>query len=430
MKSGKNIKNRRTGKRKNRKSSWKRFLLVFLITLLVILLAGFTGMIAYEYTIKENEALAEEELVAELVQKIPEAVAAEPSEEPMSPYADILADSTYMKENRIYAKEPSTAGEVTLCFAGDILFDDEYAVMATAIQKGGTVNQAFSEDLLLRMQEADIMMLNNEFPYTDRGTALENKQYTFRADPSMTDWLSDMGVDIVSLANNHTFDFGETGLLDTLETLHTADIPYVGAGQNSKEAMAPVYYIVGDIKIAFIAATQIERLDNPDTRGATDALSGVFRCWNPEKLCEAVTEAKKVSDFVIVYIHWGTENESEQDWAQLDQAPQIAEAGADLIIGAHPHCLQGITYHGNVPVVYSLGNFWFSSRQVDTGMIEVTLDKNGLKSLQFIPALQVNCVTSLLYGAEKDAVIQTMRLLSPEIQIDNEGFIKTRLRKY
>lgn len=424
MKSSKIRKKTGSGKRKNKRSISKRFFVVFLVTLLVILLAGFAGMIAYEYTIRENEAPAEEELAAELVQKISEEVAAEPSEEPSSPYAEILADNTYMLENRIYVKDPSTAGEIRLCFAGDILFDDEYAVMATAIQKGGTVNEAFSEDILQRMQTADIMMLNNEFPYTDRGTALEDKQYTFRADPSMTNWLSDMGVDIVSLANNHTFDFGETGLQDTLEALHTAGIPYVGAGQNSKEAMAPVYFIAGDMKIAFIAATQIERLDNPDTRGATEALSGVFRCWNPEKLCEAVTEAKKVSDFVVVYIHWGTENESEQDWAQLDQAPKIAEAGADLIIGAHPHCLQGITYHGNVPVIYSLGNFWFSSRQVDTGIIEVVLDQNGLKSLQFIPALQSNCVTSLLYGTEKDAVLQAMRLLSPEIQIDSEGYIK------
>ncbi len=421
MKRRKSRKNK--SNRNNSKNNGKRFIIVFFAALLLVLLTGLAGMIAYEYTIRVNEEPAADELIVELAQKIPEPIAAEPSEEPASPYADILADSTYMVENRIYAKEPTVAGEVKLCFAGDVLFDDEYAVMATAIQKGGTVNQAFSEDLLQRMRAADIMMLNNEFPYTDRGTALEDKQYTFRADPSTVSWLPDMGVDIISLANNHTFDFGETGLLDTLEILHTAGITYVGAGQNSKEAMAPVYYIVGDMKIAFIAATQIERLDNPDTRAATEALSGVFRCWNPEKLCEAVTEAKQTSDFVVVFIHWGTENESELDWAQLDQAPKIAEAGADLIIGAHPHCLQGVTYYGDVPVVHSLGNFWFSSRQVDTGMIEAVLDKNGIKSLQFIPALQSNCVTSLLDGAEKDAVMQIMRSLSPDIQIDSEGFI-------
>lgn len=424
MKRKRNRKNNKKGKIKNnKKSNLLRFITVFFVTLLVVLLAGLAGMKAYQYTIRGDEAPAEDNLVTELVQKISEEADSEPSKEPESPYADILADSAYMLENRIYSKEPAVAGEARLCFAGDILFDDEYAVMATAIQNGGTARQAFSEDILKRMQAADIMMLNNEFPYTDRGTALEDKQYTFRADPQTTSWLADMGVDIISLANNHTFDFGETGLLDTLEILHTANIPYVGAGQNSKEAMAPVYFIIDDMKIAFIAATQIERLDNPDTRAATETLSGVFRCWNPEKLCEAVTEANEVSDFVVVYIHWGTENESKQDWAQLDQAPKIAEAGADLIIGAHPHCLQGIEYFGEVPVIYSLGNFWFSSREVDTGMIEVILDKNGIKTLQFIPALQRNCFTSLLNGTEKETVLQTVRELSPGIQIDNEGYI-------
>ncbi len=85
-------------------------------------------------------------------------------------------------------------------------------------------------------------------------------------------------------------------------------MPFVGAGVNLEEASAPVYFIVNDIKIAFVSATQIERLDNPDTKGATESTPGVFRCWNVEKLLRTVEKAKTESDFVIVYIHWGTEN--------------------------------------------------------------------------------------------------------------------------
>lgn len=388
-------------------------------------------MIAYRYMVYESSDDEQNESLMEFVAT--EVISGEPmterevtgkEETEKAKYAEILNDRVYMEENRIYVRKPAVNGEVKLCFAGDILFDKEYAVMATARQRGGTVEQAFSADLLERMRSADVMMVNNEFPYTDRGSAIEEKQFTFRANPATAAWLDDMGVDIVSLANNHAFDFGEVGLLDTLDTLKNVDMPYVGAGQDLAEASAPVYFIVGDMKIAFVSATQIERLDNPDTRGATEARSGVFRCWNPEKLCEVVSTAKENSDFVVVYIHWGTENVIDPDWAQLDQAPKIAEAGADLIIGDHPHCLQGITYCGQVPVIYSLGNFWFSSKTIDTGMVEVVLDEQGIKTIRFVPALQKDCTTSLLYGAEKDRVLQSVREMSTGIQIDNDGFIQ------
>ena len=226
------------------------------------------------------------------------------------------------------------------------------------------------------------------------------------------------------LANNHIYDFGEIGLLDTLDTLSGAGIPYVGAGEDLKEASAPIYFIVNDIKIAVVAATQIERLDNPDTRGATETSAGVFRCWNPEKLYETVSMAKENSDFVVVYIHWGTENVTEPDWAQLEQAPKLAQAGADLIIGDHPHCLQGITYFEDTPVIYSLGNFWFNSKTVDTGMVQVTIDREGLKSFRFVPAVQSDCRVDLAHGEDADRILSYMRELSPNVTIDEEGYVK------
>ena len=113
-------------------------------------------------------------------------------------------------------------------------------------------------------------MINNEFPYSSRGIPTEGKQFTFRARPESASILEEMGVDIVSLANNHAYDYGEDAFLDTLDTLAGIGMPYVGAGRNLEEASKPVYFIAGDIKIAIVSATQIERLDNPDTKGATD----------------------------------------------------------------------------------------------------------------------------------------------------------------
>lgn len=371
----------------------------------------------------EETEETDEHVLDALWETIPEKAVEETDETAGGKYDDILSDPEYMKANRIYEKKSGEEGIVSFGFAGDILFDDEYAVMANLLQRGVSIENGISEPLLAQMQAVDVMMVNNEFCYTDRGTPTEGKTYTFRADTSMVSYLDDMGVDVVSLANNHAYDFGETGLLDTLDTLEQAKMPYVGAGRNLDEAAAPVYFISGDMKIAIVSATQIERLDNPDTKGAGENSSGVFRCWNPEKLYEMVTEAKENSDFVIVYIHWGTENVTEPDWAQLSQAEGLAQAGADLIIGDHPHCLQGIRYYGDVPVFYSLGNFWFNSKTLDTGMVKVDISKDGIESLQFIPAIQSDCRTDLAYGTDKERIIAELNSISYGITIDGDGFI-------
>ena len=328
-----------------------------------------------------------------------------------------------MAEHNIYAKDAFSEEDVTLLFAGDILFDPNYSVMAKVLQNGGDIGSGIAPDLIGEMQSADIMMLNNEFAYSEGGAPTPEKQFTFRARPDSVSYLTDMGVDIVSLANNHAYDYGEQALLDTMQILRAEGIPYVGAGANEQEASAPVYFIINDIKIAIISATQIERLDNPDTKGATENSPGVFRCFNGEKLMQTVAQAKEESDFVVVYIHWGTENQEETDWLQNKQAPELVEAGADLIIGDHPHILQRIEIIDDVPVIYSLGNFWFNSKPLDTGMVKVTVSEEGLQSFQFIPCQQNNCRTSMLEGEEKARVLGEMRRMSRDVQIDEEGYV-------
>ena len=343
-----------------------------------------------------------------------------------SRYGKELADEKYCEENRVYAMPTISADEITLAFAGDVSFAEEYTNMEILRQRGGDIRNCFDEFLLKEMQDADIFMLNNEFPYTDRGTPIEGKTYTFRAHPESVKHLYDMGVDIVSVANNHVYDYGEVSLLDTLTTLEAAAMPYVGAGRNIEEAVKPVYFIANDYKIAYVSATQIEQGDYPDTKEAGEKSAGVFRCWEPEKLYEAVKEAKANSDFVVVYIHWGIELSETLHWAQSDQAAGLVEAGADLIIGDHPHCLQEIAYIDDVPVVYSMGNFWFNSKTQDTSIFKVTLDGNGIKSLQFVPAIQSNCSTTIASDSDRQRILDYIQSLSPTVTIDNQGYITMR----
>lgn len=430
----------RKSKKKKRIRLHRSFFLPFVITLTAAVAIGVLALAAHQWIMepvktKKTESVhsnrgdrtpfvdsaAEEEKDAEIAEDGPETGGPEETET-VSRYQEVLDDPVYMEENAIYVREPAEAGQVTMTFAGDILFDTNYAIMG-AVGAGGDISKGVTPEVIERMQAADIMMLNNEFAYSNRGMPIEEKQFTFRAKPETAAYLNDMGVDIVSLANNHAYDYGPDALTDTLDILRETGIPYVGAGRDIGEARRPVYYIVGDIKIAFVSATQIERLDMPDTKEATETSPGVFRCWNGEKLLETIREAAANSDFVVAYIHWGTENVAELDWAQLKQAPELVAAGADLIIGDHPHCLQPIGVIQGVPVIYSLGNFWFNSKTLDTGMVEVVIDETGIVSYQFIPCLQSGCRTTLLQGAEKERVLSYMRGLSEGVRIDGDGFV-------
>lgn len=386
-----------------------------------------TGMVREEAEQEENErpttGTAEGDVLSRIESETGGFYEEEMKAEDPSRYGAVLADAAGMQAMNAVEVESGPDGSVTFAFAGDILFDNGYSPMVRLKQRGGDIDSCFSADLMAEMGAADVFMVNNEFTYTGRGAPTEGKQYTFRARPEHVNYLKDLSVDVVSLANNHAYDYGEVSLTDTLDTLTEAGIPYVGAGRDLEEASKPLYLMTKDLKIALISATQIERQDNPNTRGAGENTPGVFRCWNPERLYETIEQAKEESDFVIVYIHWGTENTTELDWAQREQAAGIAEAGADLIIGDHPHCLQEIGYVNGVPVVYSLGNYWFNSRALDTCMIKAVIAPEGLKSLQFLPARQEDCYTKLLTDSEAARVIGYMNNLSGTAALDENGFV-------
>ncbi len=329
-------------------------------------------------------------------------------------------------EDEAYTHIIETADEecVTIGFAGDILFDDNYAVGNAFKNHGNSAEGVIGESLLSRMRASDIMVINNEFPYSNGGSPTEGKTFTFRARPETAQILGTMGVDLAALANNHAYDYGQQALVDSFSALRDAGIEYMGAGNNIEEASHPIYYITqSGIKIAIINATQIERLDNPDTKGATENSPGVFRCLDDSLLLERIRQAREKNAFVIVFIHWGTESTTEIDWLQRDQSKEIAQAGANLIIGAHPHILQKIDYVGDTPVVYSLGNYIFNSKTLDTCMVEATIHKDGALNLKFIPAIQANCTVKEASGEEASRILSEMRQMSPGITIDSSGYI-------
>ncbi len=367
-----------------------------------------------------SEPIAEEDRLA-LQRKVQEEQAK--AEEAASAAAALEAEQTPLEPESAYDHIIPDTDRLTISFAGDILFDPGYAILAQMKNRGGALSSSISPKLLNLMNSSDLMVVNNEFPYTATLNPTEGKTYTFHSDPANASYLKDMGVDAAILANNHIYDQGEQGLIHSLETLEQAGIPGIGAGRDLAEASAIHTFRNHQMKVAIIAATDIEQLDNPDTKGATEHSAGVFRCLNDKLLLQRVREAKESGAFTVVFIHWGQENVTEPSWLQLQQAPEIAAAGADLIVGDHPHCLQGLDYINGVPVLYSLGNFLFNSKTVETGILQAEITSDGLQTLRFLPAMQSGCSVKESEGAEKEQILQHLRDLSPRVNLAEDGSI-------
>lgn len=329
---------------------------------------------------------------------------------------------------RVYPMECAKTDEVVLDFSGDLTMADDVATTAYLLSKEDGLADCFSEDLLAEMKQADVMVVNNEFAYTTRGEAIPGKAYTFRGTPARVQELSKIGADLVGLANNHVYDYGEIGLLDTIDTVEKSGLPYVGAGRNLQDACKPVYFVANGRKIAVVSATQIER-SYTYTRQATETSAGVLKTLDSKLFCRVIGQAKRNADHVIVFVHWGTEGDASFSRDQEQLARDFVDAGADAIVGGHTHCLQGMEYIEGVPVFYSLGNYMFSitgsmPADYDTGLAQLRIGKDGKISAGFIPCHFSAGVTSMVTDAEKkQEIFQYLESLSRGIRIDEEGEI-------
>lgn len=339
--------------------------------------------------------------------------------------ANIKSDEGNNEQERVTAHPSPNPYDFTICFAGDINLDESWCTTLYMDEQPGGIQDCISKELLEHMQNADIMCLNNEFTYSERGEALPGKAYCFRANPERVEILKEMGVDIVKLANNHIYDYGEQALLDTLDTLENAGIEYVGAGQNLEQAMAPVYIELDGKTVAFVAASRAEK--NIMTPQATETSAGILRCYDTALFIEAIKEARKNADFVLAYVHWGTEYSFELEEVQLTTGKEYLDAGADVVIGAHSHCLQGMEYYEGKPIIYSLGNYWFNEKTLDTMLLDLHFtgdDLDGQIEVKVIPAVQSDYKTTIAKEeAEQERIYKFLEDISVNVQIDENGIV-------
>jgi len=228
--------------------------------------------------------------------------------------------------------------------------------------------------------------VNLETAVTSRGTP-QPKQFHFRTTQTAFTAIRAAGIDVVTLANNHVLDYGLAGLKDTLAAARMARFPYVGIGVNARAAWAPYLTTIKGRRIAIIGVSQVAELASSWV--ATSGRPGEANAINTRRTLAAVRAAKKRAGVVIVFMHWGTEGQACPDANQLALAPRLARAGADIIIGAHAHTLQGSGWLGHTFVAYGMGNFlwWEHSFSTATGVLKLTLRPHKPLTARFVPAV-------------------------------------------
>jgi len=231
-----------------------------------------------------------------------------------------------------------------------------------------------------KFKEYNLIVANLETVVSENQYAFQNpnKLFTFNSPVSALDTLTNNRIEIVSLANNHTMDYGAAALVNTMENLKARGILFAGAGNNTQEAYAPKYIYYNKTRIALLAFNDIENwvADVSDT----SAGSAYF---DKELIKNSLIEASANADIIIVFPHWGVEYSLTNSERQAEYGRFFVDNGADIVIGSHPHVLQNSEEYNGVQIYYSLGNFVFDDmctipNACDAGMVELNVSENKI----------------------------------------------------
>jgi poly-gamma-glutamate synthesis protein (capsule biosynthesis protein) len=200
--------------------------------------------------------------------------------------------------------------------------------------------------------------------------------------PSAAYRLREAGFDVLGLGNNHALDLGTAGLAETAYWLRMAGIAAIGAGPDPEAAFRPLVREIHGVRLAFLAVNAVT--DDREDRGGDWAQAD----WDSERIVAAINAARDRADAVVVLVHWGYEYETRVDPVQRDAARLLLQAGADLVIGHHPHVVQTLEISEGQGVAYSLGNFVFDQGQGETAQglaLRAFFDGSGLRAMQAVP---------------------------------------------
>ena len=289
-----------------------------------------------------------------------------------------------------------------MSFAGDVHFSGR--VRSRLDRDPATVFAQAAPGL----RKADLTMVNLETAITTGGVQ-QDKEFTFRAPPSAFTALRDAGIDLATMANNHGADYGTPGLRDSLAAIKASHFPVVGIGADAAQAYAPYTTTLNGVRVAIIAADQVQDETTLRLFSAGPDKPGVANAYSPQ-LIASVKRAKAAGYVVVVYVHWGIEYHTCPSGAQEQLAAELARAGASAVIGTHAHVLQGAGWRPDgAYVAYGLGNYlwWmsFGNDQDDNGVLTLTFRYSTVVAASFAPShLDDRGVPVPATGAEKTRI--------------------------
>ena len=264
----------------------------------------------------------------------------------------------------------SGAQSVRLIFTGDIMLDD---TPGKVIAEGRDPFAAVAD--LLR--DADFRIGNLECPIATVGQAMESKIYSFRAHPRVLPML-ERHIDAVSVANNHTGDYGKAAFLETLAQLDAKGILHFGGGANATQAHRPLWMSRNGLRIAVLGYNEFK----PRSFEAGAMTPGIAWSEDSHVVSDIRAARRAGADVIIPFMHWGWERETTPSDRQTKLARKMIDAGADIVVGSHPHVVQGAELYKGKPIIYSLGNFVFDSFTTPVTTLgwtlHLTLDKGGV----------------------------------------------------
>jgi poly-gamma-glutamate synthesis protein (capsule biosynthesis protein) len=261
----------------------------------------------------------------------------------------------------IFLPLTALAEEIVINAVGDVMLAGRWAA---SIRKSG-YGSPF-RGVAAELKTGDITIANLESPIARGGVEFTGKKFRFRAEPELAGALKESGINLVTLANNHTMDFGGQALMETIKNLESAGVARIGAGETLAEARKMALYTIKGKKIAFLGYSLTQPVEFFAVRNRPGTAPGFEKFF-----VEDIRRARQEADHVIVSFHWGTEGRSDIQPYQRTVAHKAIDAGADVIIGHHPHVLRGIERYKTGIVFYSLGNFAFASRgkSADAGLM-------------------------------------------------------------
>lgn len=266
-------------------------------------------------------------------------------------------------------------GDIRLVFGGDVTLAAWYPETVPDVRDH---KWPFAR-LQGLFRSADLVMVNCETAIT-RLEKREAKQFNFKMNPDLVQVFPKGGISLVTLANNHVYDYGAEGLRDTLAYLDSAGVEHVGAGMTLAEARRPVIRDIKGRKFAFLGYGNYSP--------ATEKSSGTAYRY-PEHVAEDIRLAKRAgADIVIVNFHWGLERATEPTDRDRALAHLAIDSGADVIVGHHPHVLQSIEIYRGKVIAYSLGNFVFGGNRragKDSALLEILVAPSGDIDHRLVP---------------------------------------------